>query len=65
MKTYRFSNKREIDEDGYEIVPEMSETKIKGVKCGKCGFKVERGVLGVYFSCLAQWCPLGLGPTLS
>jgi hypothetical protein len=53
----------DIDEDGYEIVPDQkinTATPSRGRKCGRCGMKFEHNA-GYGFRCPYGDCPCGWG----
>lgn len=46
---------RELDDDGYEIVPERKQ--FRGIKCGKCGMKFDADKAYSYH-CPHSTCPI-------
>ena len=49
-------------DDGYEIVPPLSDPARKGVKCGECGMKFEDGK-AYGFVCPSPRCPIQMRVT--
>ena len=49
-------------DDGYEIVPPLSDPPRKGVKCGECGMKFDDGKT-YGFVCPRLSCPIQVRTT--
>lgn len=52
-------------DDGYLVIPPRDKPKApKGVQCGACGMRFDRGT-AYFFSCSKSDCPIQLRPTWS